>query len=273
MSLPRVPLLALILALPGFAFAAAPKPQPDPFALRAEKGRAVLAQYGNSVVTIELVATISMTVNERSVPPREQKIEVNATTITPAGLTVTSLASIDPHTAFEMMRNLPNAQKISLGETEFKEVKIKFADGAEVPAKVILKDADLDLAFVAPDPDRKPPAHRFTPLLLSNAADGQILGDFFTLTRANKSLQQVPEITISTVVGIVEKPRKYYIVGNPSPGCPMVSEDGRLLGVCVEHSGNRNVLPVVLPAADISDLASQAIALLPKQETPAKPAK
>ena len=249
--------------------APAPKPAPDSSALRAEKGRAVLAAHGDSVVTVELVATVTVSVNERSVPPKEQKIEVNGTVLTSGGLTVTSLATIDLKSRFELAPGMAGNNKISFGETDFKEVKIKFADGAEVPAKVILKDADLDLAFIAPDPDKKPPTHTFNPLLLSDSVQGRILDLYFTLARAQKALQAVPEIIPQTIVGIVEKPRQYYIVTANNPGCPSVSEDGKLLGVCVEHSGTGTPVPVVLPAADIADLAQQAIGLLKKPEAQA----
>ena len=42
--------------------------------------------------------------------------------------------------------------------SEFKEVKLRLANGKEVPARFVLKDADLDLAFMAPETND--PAYR-----------------------------------------------------------------------------------------------------------------
>jgi hypothetical protein len=261
-------LLACVL-LPELSLAMAPKPAPDPFAVRQAEGIAILKQYGDAVVTVELVATISATVNDRSMPPREQKVEVNATVISPMGLTVTALSQIDPRSAFEMVRT-PMSGKITFGETDFKEVKIKLSDGTEIPAKVILKDQDLDLAFIVPDQDdAKATSHVFAAFNLKDPASASILENFFNLAHAPKSLQQVPEIIVSTVVGTVEKPRKLYIVVPDTIGCPVVSTGGKILGIAVQHGGGNRPTPVVLPAADVAELAQQALALLPKAETPA----
>ena len=36
-------------------------------------------------------------------------------------------------------------------ESELRGIKLRLPDGSEVPARVVLKDDDLDLAFVAPN--------------------------------------------------------------------------------------------------------------------------
>ena len=42
-------------------------------------------------------------------------------------------------------------------ETEVNDIKILLEDGAEVPAEIVLRDKDLDLAFIRP---KAKPAHR-----------------------------------------------------------------------------------------------------------------
>jgi len=65
------------------------------------------------------------------------------------GLTVISLGEIDPRSAAGLAAQ-PN---LRMEEPDFKEVKLRLADGTEIPARIVMKDADLDLAFVAPLPE------------------------------------------------------------------------------------------------------------------------
>jgi len=65
---------------------------------------------------------------------------------------VTSLAEVDPQTQFDAMRAAGGGRAApELVGADFKEVKLRLADGKEVPARFVLKDGDLDLAFMAPD--------------------------------------------------------------------------------------------------------------------------
>jgi hypothetical protein len=254
----------LSLGAPAASFAMAPRPlppAPDAIEARAAAGRSILKRYSDSIVTIELVATVSMTVGQRSMPPRETKLEANGTLISAAGLAVTSLTLVDPRSAMGMLNLQMPGNKIQFGETEYKEVKIRLGNGTEIPASVVLKDADLDLAFIAPDTDGKPIAHTYSFVDLRDAAEPQILEDYYDVSRAPKSLQLTPRISISTVNGIVEKPRRLFIVSPERIGCPLFDARGRILGICVQHAspGARGPTPVVMPAADIADLAVQAV--------------
>src|SRR5688572_22273225 len=113
----------------------------------AEAGRTLLKRYADVVVGVEMVVTLKGMQGDKPLPPREQKREINGTFVNANGLTVLSLGSVDPRVG------IPPAMlnQIRLDEPEFKEVKLRLADGTEIPARVVLKDADLDLAFVAPE--------------------------------------------------------------------------------------------------------------------------
>ena len=175
-------------------------------------------------------------------------IETNGTVLSPTGLTVTSLGSIDPRAA---------VSRSDGGETEFKEVKLRLADGTEVPARVVLKDADLDLAFIAPTAAADP--RQFAHLRLENAADAVVLGTYYDLTRVNKALQRLPIVRLSTVVGVVEKPRRLVLVTDQSLGCPIFDARGRTLGITLRYYAiGRLSGVIVLPAADVADMAKQA---------------
>jgi hypothetical protein len=239
---------------------------PDPMEARAAAGRALVERYASSIVKVELVATLKMSIGGRSAPPRERKLEANGTVISPTGLTVTSLSQIDPGAAFEAIRASMGAAaaRVQLDETEYKEVKLGLSDGTTVPAKVVLKDTDLDLAFVAPDVGDAAAKRQFDYVKLDDAAVGEVLGNYYSISRASKALQQVPLVSFSTVSGIVQKPRQMFIVVGESPGSPVFDAKGHVLGICVRRSGGSIGTFVILPAADVADEAKQAAAAKPE---------
>ena len=79
-------------------------------------------------------------------PPQEQKLEALGTIIAEDGLTVLSLSRVDP-TATLLSRMRAGGGTVNVNYTE---VLILMQDGTEVPARLVLKDSDLDLAFVLP---------------------------------------------------------------------------------------------------------------------------
>ncbi len=190
-----------------------------------QAGRDLVKRCANSIMGIEMVVTLKMTMGDRAMPPREVKIDVNGTVLDSAGLTVTSLTAIDPRMQFESMRaNMgpAAASRMEVGESDYKEVKLRLADGSEVPARVVLKDGDLDLAFIAPEPDPAAKKREFTPVKLADAADGMLLNTYFIISRAAKVLQRVPLVRPTLVSGIVEKPRRMFLMTDQQLGCPGV---------------------------------------------------
>jgi S1-C subfamily serine protease len=229
----------------------------------AAAGRSLVKRYADAIVTIELVVVVK-TGGERGSQSREVKREANGTVISANGLTVTSLALIDPR-AGSAARGGGDAP-----ETEFKEVKLLLTDNTEVPASVVLKDGDLDLAFVAPDPDAAG-KREFSYVKLDEPAEAGVLDTYFDVTRVSKALQRTPVVQLSTLVGIVEKPRRLFLASEQSIGGPLFDAQGRLLGISLVYSaGGRQVGAVILPAADVADIAKQAAAVKP--QPPEKPA-
>ena len=237
----------------------------------AKAGRDLVARCANSIMGVEMVVTLKMTMGDRAMPPREIKIDVNGTVLNAAGLTVTSLAAIDPRSQFEAMRSTmgPAGARMEVSESDFKEVKLRLADGSEVPARVVLKDGDLDLAFIAPEPDPSADKHEFMPVKLAEPADGTVLSTYFIIARVSKALQRVPVVRPTLIVGIVEKPRRLYLMTDQQLGCPVFDLQGRVLGISVHHlsSGRSNGI-VVLPAADVAEIAQQAAAEAAKPPAP-----
>jgi S1-C subfamily serine protease len=229
----------------------------------AEAGRALVKRYADAIVGVELVVTLKVKVGDREQPPRERRIETNGTVISPDGLTVASLAEVDPQTTFEAMRASGAARGAELLGAEFKEVKLRLANGKEVPARFVLKDADLDLAFMAPDvaaDEEKPTFPSY--VKLDEATEGTVLDTFYYVGRAPKVLQRVPLVRTSEVMGVVEKPRRFYLMTDLRLGSPMFDAKGRVLGITLQNfASGLQTGYVVLPSADIAEIAKQAAAI------------
>jgi hypothetical protein len=228
----------------------------------ATAGRTLMKRYADAIIGVELVVTIKVKMGDREMPPREQKVEVNGTVISASGLTVTSLAEVDPQVAFEAMRASQNApSRIELLGADFKEVKLRLADGTEVPGRFVLKDADLDLAFMAPEAGTDAGKREFPHVNLDESAEGAVLDTYYYVARAPKVLQRVPLVRMTEIAGIVEKPRRLFLMTDQALGTPNFDPNGRTLGITVQHfaSGRRTGF-VVLPASDIAEMAKQATA-------------
>ena len=249
----------------------------------AATGRALAKRYADSVVSVDLVATTKMTVGDRALPPRENRIDVNGTVISPTGLTVTVLSLVDPRGMMEAMRAAQGmgGQRIEVGETEFKDVKLRLANNTEVPSVIVLKDPDLNLIFIAPLVDATAKPRTFSCVALDKSAAAEVLGNYFFVTRAHKSLQRVPIVRDTTVVGIVEKPRRMFLMSDQALGIPVFDPSGLVLGIATQYLENgRPTNLVVLSASDIAELAAQAAAVKPEEkeekpeaaEKPAAPA-
>jgi len=240
----------------------------------AVKGRAVLEANKGAVVTVQLV--IKQKVSFPGMPSQdsESASEATGTVIAPDGLTVVSLSQTDPTSLLEtMMAGTPRAGEVKM-ETEVRDVKILLADGSEVPSEVILRDKDLDMAFVRPlekqDDD-------FSFVDITNSANPQYLDQVISLNRMGKVAGRAHSASVERIDAIVQKPRTFYIPGkdptNTALGSPAFTVDGKFIGVFFIRAikstgggggnrflggGNDNITTVILPAIDIADAAEQA---------------
>jgi hypothetical protein len=232
----------------------------------AAAGRAMVKRYADTVVSVELVVTIKAGGAGGS-QSRELKREVNGTVISPTGLTVTSLGGIDPRAgAMSGGRGGGDAP-----DAEFKEVKLRLADNSEIAARVVLKDGDMDLAFIAPESEAAAGGRQFAYVKLDEPAEAVVLGTYYEVTRLPKSLQRLAVVQLSNVVGIVEKPRRLIYTTEQTMGSPLFDAQGRILGLGLRYYASGNVVaPIIVPAADVADMAKQAMAVkLPPVEAPA----
>jgi len=237
-----------------------PKGADDSVAVKAAK--AVLEKHKDAIVEVRLVLKIKQSFGGREGGAREQKVEVNGTVIDPSGLTVISNVATDPSSMFSIDTGEDSPQFKM--DTSVADVKIVLADGKEYPAKVVLRDKDLDLAFVRPDQKDL----KLTSLeLKAPAAEPKVLDEVIALTRLDRSANREPGVSVARIMSVIKKPRTHYVaMALMESGCPAFDAQGNVLGITVMRiSGAKggggfsmmSMLPSVLPCADILDAAKQ----------------
>jgi hypothetical protein len=223
----------------------------------AEKGREILKKNQHAVVTVQVVIKTSGT-GGRS---RESKQDLTGTVVDPSGLTVLALSACDPS---EMYRRLSPESKV---EIEVSDIKILLEDASELPGEIVLRDRDLDLAFIRP---KIKPSTPLTAVDLSKAAPAEVLDEVISLNRMNKAASRAYAASVERISAVIQKPRMFYIpdsnMTSTTLGCPAFLLDGRVLGVFVMRavssagggSANQNLTSIILPAEDILKAARQA---------------
>jgi hypothetical protein len=249
-----------------------------------EAARQVFEKHHGSVVWVSAVMKMRAGGGFGAMFGRqEQKVDAVGTVIHESGLTVLSYSVLDPTAML-------NAMMASAGggvgdeKNEFKSelsgVKIRLADGTELPAKLILKDDDLDLAFVMPTEKGKQLPHLKLDARPSDAAKVKTLDAVISIWRLSQSLDRQAAVGIGRVAAVVNKPRTFYVCsGVDSVGTPTFLADGTPLGIMVYRkqgaemslrsmmsSGSDRMPTVVVPAADVLEVAQQA---LTKRDEPA----
>jgi hypothetical protein len=223
--------------------------------------RATAEQSGKAVVTIRLVLKLKTGGQEH-----EQKMEVPGVVIDPSGLTVASASSIDPSGAFRRMVDAQR-QRVSI-ESEVKEPVILLEDGTELEAAVVLKDTDLDLAFIRPrDAGLKLAAVSLKP----RSGTVPLLTRIYVLGRLSKLANRALSVATGEVRTYVRGPAPYYVTDGESSsfgGSLAYTADGVPLGLFVKRfatsidtsagRGSDSVMTVLRPVDKVIELADQA---------------
>lgn len=248
-------MLVWVAAMPRPGYAAGGTVKATIEALEQEEKKQVLSimkDNQDAVVMVEIVVNMTATYQGKQRPPQEKKLRLNGTTIDESGLTVISNSRSDPMALLSgRMKKLPG---LSI-DVEVLQSKLVLNDGTEIPAKVALKDADLDLAFVVPAETQKGLTH----VTLVPDVDPALLDLVCSISRMGLSANRTPLIHLGRVAGIIEKPRTYYVGPAVSPGLPAFDEDGRCFGLFLMRKGPDGPTgsPVILPASDVLDIARQ----------------
>lgn len=236
----------------------------------AAAGRDILKNNMAAVVTVQMVVKVSSSFGGGNTQEQESKEEATGTIIRPDGLTVLSLSSTDPSSIFKTMSGGDANFKM---DAQLNDIKLLLHDNTEIPAEVVIRDVELDLAFLRPLV--KPAAPLAFVDLQANQGTVELLDRVVTLNRLGRVANRVFSASFEYIDAVVEKPRTYYIPGNDptstSQGSPVFRLDGKVVGVFVLRAisaeagegGRRNsVIPIILPAADIAE----GLAQIPPQE-------
>ena len=247
---------------------------PAPAADLRATGRATAEQVRQAVVTIRIVLKLKVAFGGQS-QDQEQKVEVAGVVIDPSGLTLASAASIDPSGALRRMAG-GQASRMKV-EAEVKETTLLLEDGTEVEADVVLKDTDLDLAFLKP----REAGRRFSALRLRpRTGTVPLLTPIFVVARLGKLTSRALAVATGEIRSWVRGPAPYYVTDGETAsftGAVAYTADGVPLGVFVNRfsatpdarsggmfdgafgrSGSEVVLTVLRPVDKVLELAAQA---------------
>jgi len=225
--------LLICCGFSGLARAEEPNPR--------KSAKEALSKYQDALVTVKFVLKLGN---------REQRQEVEGTVVSAAGLTVVS----DTMTSPEAMLGDGDTK------TEKTDVKLLLKDGREVPAKFVLRDRDLDLAFVLP----KEKDVKLTHVPLGKTPVPELLDDLIFMHRLGRGLNREPAVALGRVEAVVKKPQTLIVPdlinGLQNIGCPTFDAGGRFVGIVVVRrgaGGGRATQPVILPAEDVEQTAGQ----------------
>jgi hypothetical protein len=220
--------------------------------------REVVRKRADAVVTVLATIKLHVTVNGTEQQATEQPAQANATILDASGLAVTSLSMLKPDEGLER-RIVSQTRPGTKAEvrSEVIDLRMRLADGREVPVRQVLNDTDLDLAFLRPiEPVTSPMTAVDAPTFKPAVLDLLV-----ALQRAQESAGWQSAAAFTFVQLVIDKPRTYYLMSAaPSPGSPVFDPSGRFVGITVLRStGARGAGSfAVLPADDVRDVAKQA---------------
>jgi hypothetical protein len=223
--------------------------------------REVIRKRSDAVIMV--LATIKLHINQGGrEQPIDQATQANATVLDGSGLAVMSLSTLQPDSAIErtLSARVPNGTKVEV-TSEATDIRMRLGE-REVPAKMVLKDEDLDLAFIKPIDALPAP----TAFVDATSSRPNLLDSLLVLQRTSETTGWQTAAAFGQVQMIIDKPRTYYLVSFPSVGgsgglgSPMFDTAGHFVGVIViRTTGQRGSgSPGVLPADDIREAAKQA---------------
>lgn len=230
----------------------------------AESMRTAVAKNDAAVVTVK-VALKETYSSEDGSDVNEYTQDVTATVISAEGLMVTSLMVIDPSV---LMEEYASPEDGYSSKTEITSLKVRRGE-AEEDAEIVLRDRDLDLAFLRP---LKKPAEPRPFTDLAGGAKARAFDPVIIMDRLGKVANRVSTAQFQRIQAVLEKPRMTYFVGEyAGHGAPVFLTTGECLGINVTkmlktNSQNgmgvadeyeSNMAGVVIAGADILEVAKQ----------------
>jgi hypothetical protein len=261
---------------------------------QADAAREVFKKHQDAVVWVSAVIKMRGGGPMAAMGQQEQKVDAVGTIIHESGLTVVSHSNIDPTSLMNSMfaERGGSGQE---GKIEFKSelsgVRIRLADGSEIPAKLVMTDEDLDLAFILPTANgakgKKLPFVKLTAEAAEAPRELAVMDPVTVLGRLDQTLDRQPAVFPTRVNAVVKKPRTFYVCNDLQVlGTPAFDATGRAVGIAVMRKQNLGrglgsmlssatsggVAVVIIPGQDVMEVADQAMAKKDDaEEEPAPP--
>jgi hypothetical protein len=146
---------------------------------------------------------------------------------------------------------------------------------------VVLRDRDLDLAFIRPKTKLSNPLPAVD---LKNSGKAQLLEQVIALNRLGNAAGRAYAASVERISAVVERPRLFYVpetsVTTTSLGAPAFTLDGKMLGLFVMRSvkaaspgggmtmlGQRdNITGIIVPSEDILKASKQVPAIADEKD-------
>jgi len=243
--------LALPLWLPSSAFA-----EENQEAKTLSVWRNLLTEKSDSVTWVSATVRIEISAGGRSFPPSERKLEALGTVLGEDGLIVLSLNEVDPSDSIQARMRTPGDINVN-----YTEVLILLPDGSEVPANFLLKDEDLDLAFIRPIQEASAPQATsfqkvdYSPDMITEL---EALDEVVSLGKLGRNLYRKSTLQRGWVNAVITKPRDYLVIENVTPGTPVFDRSGQWIGITAfRKERGRPSGVITVPAKDVMEIASQ----------------
>jgi hypothetical protein len=219
--------------------------------------RDLVAKHGNAVVFVLGTAKVRINQGGRE-QNQDSRIQALVTILDSSGLGVMSLTTLDPGELLtaQMARGRGAAAGVSV-QTEASDLRYRMPDGKEVPVRVVLRDKELDLAFLRPMEKLAAPVAAID----LPTARPAIVDAVVEVKRLPESAGWQSTALFHTVQAVVEKPRTFFILTGGVVGSPVFDTRSQFVGVIVRlrnEADAASAQPIVLPAADIREVAKQA---------------
>ena len=236
--------------------------------------RDLLTKRGDAVVTVRATVKMRGMPGPGGAEAMEDTVQANAVVLDGTGLTVTALSRLDPSDMItRLIGGMPGMPEMKLS-VEQSNIRIRLNNGQEVPAKIVLRDKDLDLIFLRPI---DAPASPMASVDMTAPGKAQAADLVMVVQRFGEVAGWKTGVSFGSVLAVVDRPRTMYIVAGNSAdgglGSAVFDSGGRFLGVIVmrsqstgrtgmvsmmQGSAGEGMLPVVLPVEEIAELAKQA---------------
>jgi S1-C subfamily serine protease len=239
--------------------------------------RALVQKWQDAIVNVRVTLKLRMSMGGREMNASDESVDAVGTLIDPSGLTVLSLGALNPGAMMNrIMGGGGGSQRQDRPQlsSEPTDVKIRISDGRELPAKIVLRDEDLDLAFLMPNAK----VDKLVSINMSDAARPSLLDEVVVLSRLGRVGGWTPSASLHDISAVIERPRTFFVTesngAGGSMGTPAFLPNGKVVGLLTLRSvdpgrtgmmammgGTEGVglLPVILPAADVLEIAKQAM--------------